>query len=106
VSAVVMLDMFGRPVSWLKFSSSGLLFLVPHFSLDEWMNCSLVFFSASFAIFARVLFFIHPLGLYTSIRLCHMKVWGSVSIYVDKYSTSRAHFIVYLLMVKVSLTRS
>jgi hypothetical protein len=51
-------------------------FLVPHFLLDEWMNCSLVFFSASFALFARVLFFVHHLGLYTSIWLCHMKVWG------------------------------
>ena len=32
----LLLDIFGRPVSWLKFSSSGLPFFVP-LSLDEWL---------------------------------------------------------------------
>ena len=73
----LLLDIFGRPVSWLKFSSSGLPFFVPHF----WMRLILdsVLLDPLPCHFLRVSSSIShcfPLPFW----LCHMKSWGGVGI--------------------------
>ena len=97
-----MLDIFGRPVSWLKFSSSGLHFFFFFSStifLDQWL-----FGLLAFVFVARVHLFVHPLfSLYTSILATpYESVGGCYSIHVDKYSKYSLHPSTFVYVYYVS----
>ena len=93
-----MLDIFGRPVSWLKFSSSGLhffLFQFHHsFFLDQWL-----FGLLAFVFVARVHLFVHPLfSLYTSILATPYESVGGC-FNTDKYSKYSLHPSTFVYVV-------
>ena len=96
-----MLDIFGRPVSWLKFSSSGLhfFFFSSTILLDQWL-----FGLLAFVFVARVHLFVHPLfSLYTSILATpYESVGGCYSIHVDKYSKYSLHPSTFVYVYYVS----